>query len=66
MKFEVIKAFGNFKVGKILDSEKKEYKKIIKRKLQEGRTLKLLEEKKKEDKMEKKVYENKGVINGNN
>jgi hypothetical protein len=58
MKFEVIKPFGNFKVGKILDSENKSYKKIIKRKLQEGRTIQELKTVK-ENKMNKKVYEDK-------
>ena len=63
MKYEVISAFGNFKVGKILDSENKDHKKIITRKLQEGGTIKELSEKPKENKMNTKAYENKGGTN---
>ncbi len=64
MKYEVIMSFGNFKVGNILDSENKDHNKIIKRKLQEGGTLQALKESSvRENKMNKKTYENKEATN---
>ena len=61
MKYEILKKFGNFKAGQILNSEKPEDNKIIKRKIVETGTLKELSVK--ENKMDKKNYENKGVGN---
>lgn len=64
MKYEILMSFGQYKKGMILDSEKPKDNKIIKRKIVETGTLKELSVK--ENKMDKKIYENKGVKNGNN
>lgn len=64
MKYKIIKPFGDFKKWQIIDDQK--YRRIVKRKLEEGGTLEPVEKEAKmenskyENKMDKKNYENKG------
>ncbi len=64
MKYDVIMPFSNFRIGDVLDSEDKNQNKIIKRKLQEGGTIQVLKDSPvRENKMNKKSYENKEASN---
>jgi hypothetical protein len=65
MKYKVVKPFGKYKKGYILNDEKKEERRVIGRKLQEGGTVekvgsgsKMMEDKY-ENKMIEKSEENK-------